>query len=179
MDKRLKLFGIINPSGRPIRIFTDAPAVPSIGIYHLLQGVVEKADNLLDRCIRSSKKTTAQPNGSTDLSRTIPYWFLAFVGLIYASGFLVVSSFLETFGIRDAGADLWKTRYIHIGVFCLMATVIPNAVTYLLSRLLPIHDKDAVADPLPYKPLRALSTVIIYIVSLLSKTSLKRLFETG
>jgi hypothetical protein len=98
------------------------------------------------------------PSTGSDLSRTVPYWFLAFVGLIYASGFLVVSNFLETYGLRDAGAELWKTRYIHIGVFCLMATVIPNAVAYLLIYLLSIDN-----NPHPHKKFRTVSTIIIYI----------------
>src|ERR1035441_9433607 len=111
---------------------------------------------------RTSTDTARAPSTRPDLSRTIPYWFLAFVGLIYASGFLVVSDFLETYGLRDAGAELWKTRYIHIGVFCLMATVIPNAVTYLLIQLLPTKTATTI-DPLPYKGLRVVSSISIYI----------------
>jgi hypothetical protein len=76
------------------------------------------------------------PGAASDLSRTIPYWFLALVGLIYASGFLVVSSFLETHGLRDAGSDLWKIRYIRVGVFCLMLTAVTNAVPYFLKHLM-------------------------------------------
>ena len=79
---------------------------------------------------------TVPPGNRSDLSRTIPYWFIALVGLIYASGFIVVSSFLETHGLRDAGSDLWKIRYIRIGVFCLMVMVIANAVPYLLIHMM-------------------------------------------
>ena len=93
------------------------------------------------------------PSTGTDLSRTIPYWFLALVGLIYASGFLIVSSFLETHGLRDAGSDLWKIRYIRIGVFCLMVTAITNAVPYFLKHLMSTR---GIASHL-------LPTIVIYI----------------
>lgn len=50
------------------------------------------------------------------LARTVPYWFLAIIGSIYASGFLVVTTHLERYGIREVGGDVWKSRYVHIGV---------------------------------------------------------------
>ena len=53
---------------------------------------------------------------AVQFARTIPYWLVAIVGLIYASGFLVVTTHLERYGIRIVGTDVWKSRYIHIGV---------------------------------------------------------------
>ena len=46
--------------------------------------------------------------------------------MIYASGFLVVTTHLERFGIRVEGTDVSKTRYIHIGVLamCLPAMIV-------------------------------------------------------
>ncbi|MBF0548814.1 MAG: hypothetical protein HQM08_30615 [Candidatus Riflebacteria bacterium] len=38
-----------------------------------------------------------------DYARVLPYCFVAFVGTIYAAGFLVVETFLEHLGIREAG----------------------------------------------------------------------------
>jgi hypothetical protein len=80
-----------------------------------------------------------RPSTGPDLSRTIPYWFLALVGTIYASGFLVVSTFLETYGLREVGTELWKSRYIHIGVFCLILPAVTNAVPYLLVHVMRIR----------------------------------------
>lgn len=65
------------------------------------------------------------PRSATDFARTIPYWFLAIVGLIYASGFVVVMIHLGTYGIRDVGGELWKARDIHIGV---LAFVFPTTI---------------------------------------------------
>jgi hypothetical protein len=39
--------------------------------------------------------------------------------LIYASGFLVVTTHLGRFGIPVEGTDVWKTRYIHVGVLAM------------------------------------------------------------
>jgi hypothetical protein len=61
-----------------------------------------------------------------DFARSIPYWFLAIVGLVYASGFLIVMVHLGSYGVRDVGGELWKARDIHIGVlgFVFPATII-------------------------------------------------------
>ena len=63
---------------------------------------------------RSDPKTTRWT--PAEQARTAPYWFLALVGLIYASGYVIEMIHLATFGIRDAGGELWKARDIHIGV---------------------------------------------------------------
>ncbi len=60
-----------------------------------------------------------QYDAAMSFARTVPFYFLGIVGLIYASGFLVVTTHLEALGIRDLGSELWKTRYVHIGVLSL------------------------------------------------------------
>jgi len=73
------------------------------------------------------------PGTSADLARTISYWFLAIVGLIYASGFLVVMIHLGTYGVTDVGGELWKARDIHIGVLALVFPItIMGTVLYVL-----------------------------------------------
>lgn len=70
----------------------------------------------------TSKQSDAEIRGKDEalqFARTIPYWLVAIVGLIYASGFLVVTTHLERFGIRVEGVDAWKTRYIHVGVLAM------------------------------------------------------------
>jgi len=60
------------------------------------------------------------------LIELLPQWILAGTGVIYAAGFLVVLAFLDRFGIREAGSDFWKARYIHIGILCLAFPLILN-----------------------------------------------------
>lgn len=78
------------------------------------------------------------PGTSTDLTRTISYWFLAIVGLIYASGFLVVLIHLGTYGVTDVGGELLKARDIHIGVlaFVFPVTIMGTAFSMLFLPLI-------------------------------------------
>jgi hypothetical protein len=41
------------------------------------------------------------------------------VGLAYGTGYLVVLTFLNRYGIREAGGEVWKLRYIYVGALCL------------------------------------------------------------
>src|ERR1700682_6403139 len=47
-------------------------------------------------------------------------WFLVVAGLVYGIGFLIVFTFLDRFGIRVEGTDLFKTRYIYVGLLFLL-----------------------------------------------------------
>lgn len=95
-----------------------------------------------------------------DFARTIPYWFIAAVGLIYASGFIVVTMFLETYGLRDLGTDLWKARYIHVGVLCSVFPIVPVISAYLLYKLVKTRHDDV---PRPYFWLRVSNVVVQYL----------------
>ncbi len=53
-------------------------------------------------------------------------------GIIYAAGFLVVLTFLETYGIYDSNVEFWKGKYIHLGVLCLSIPVVLNSTIYPL-----------------------------------------------
>jgi hypothetical protein len=58
----------------------------------------------------------------------LPQTLFAVVGFAYATGFLTVFTFLERFGVRDAGADFFKIKYIHVGILALffpMGIVVP------------------------------------------------------
>ena len=52
--------------------------------------------------------------------------------VIYASGFLIVFTFLERLGIRDAG-DLFKAKYIHVGVLYWLIPVLVGLPLYAYS----------------------------------------------
>lgn len=74
------------------------------------------------------------------LIEVLPQWILAGTGVVYAAGFLVVLAFLDRFGIREAGSDFWKARYIHIGILCLAFPLILNG-TMLSVMHLVFHGK--------------------------------------
>lgn len=85
-----------------------------------------------------------QSNASTtnkkSLVELLPSYVLAGTGIIYATGFLIVLAFLDRFGIREAGADFWKARYIHIGILCLSFPLILNGTILALKHLI-FHGK--------------------------------------
>lgn len=82
-----------------------------------------------------------QETGSRkSLIEILPSWILAATGIIYAAGFLVVLAFLDRYGIREAGADFWKARYIHIGILCLSFPLILNGTILSLVHLI-FHGK--------------------------------------
>ncbi|MEY2511031.1 MAG: hypothetical protein QOE26_1794 [Verrucomicrobiota bacterium] len=59
---------------------------------------------------------------------TIPYWFAAIAGLVYATGFLVEFTFQHALGITTS-LDVFKAKYIYIGLQCLQ---FPASVVLLL-----------------------------------------------
>ncbi len=99
------------------------------------------------RVISRRMPPTSSPEIGTHFARSIPYWFFATVGLIYASGFLAVTIFLDTFGIREAGTEFWKARYIHIGVICLALPLMLNVPFYTLLYVQDRRRKHARPDP--------------------------------
>jgi hypothetical protein len=56
--------------------------------------------------------------------QSLPQWFIAIAALIYATGFLVVFSFFERFGLRETGVEFFKAKFFHVGILCLMFPVI-------------------------------------------------------
>lgn len=66
----------------------------------------------------------------------LPQYFIAFVALLYATGFLAIMAFFDRFGIRESGAVLWRARYIHIGILVLAVPVILNGTIYSLLYLM-------------------------------------------
>ncbi len=77
-----------------------------------------------------------QPSTKKSFLETFPQLVLMATGIIYASGFLVVLAFLDRYGIRESGAELWKARYVHIGILCLSFPVILNGTILSLTHLI-------------------------------------------
>ena len=46
-------------------------------------------------------------------------WFLAITALVYGTGFLIVVTFLDGWGLRETGAEFLKAKYTHVGILCL------------------------------------------------------------
>ncbi|MCY2995409.1 MAG: hypothetical protein NTY19_47225 [Planctomycetota bacterium] len=95
-----------------------------------------------DPMTRQSAPTTqaTDPIPPKPLLEVLPQWIVAATAVIYATGFLVVLAFLDRFGIREAGTDFWKARYIHIGILCLAFPLILNGTILSLVHLV-FHGK--------------------------------------
>ena len=52
-------------------------------------------------------------------AQTLPYYFAAAAGLVYAVGFLVEFTFMNSLGITDNLIEPFKAKYIYIGFLCL------------------------------------------------------------
>jgi len=79
------------------------------------------------------------PNNKS-IFELLPQYVALSAGIIYAAGFLVVLAFLDRFGLREAGADFWKLRYMHIGILCLALPLILNGTILSLVYLI-LHGK--------------------------------------
>jgi hypothetical protein len=59
-----------------------------------------------------------------------------FIGLAYASGFIVVSTYLGRLGAREASHDLVRLKYIHVGVLSLLVPGFVLPAIYFLGKVL-------------------------------------------
>ncbi len=62
-----------------------------------------------------------------------PQWFAIIAALIYATGFLIEFTFFESLGVRGAASDIFKARYIHIGILFLQfpASIVALTLSYI------------------------------------------------
>lgn len=61
------------------------------------------------------------------------------IGLLYATGFLVASAFLERFGIGETGAEFLKIKYLQIGLLFMLfpCMVVAPIYSFLYLRIAP------------------------------------------
>jgi hypothetical protein len=71
----------------------------------------------------------------TQFARTVPYYFAALAGLIYAAGFLIEFSFMNSLGVEDSLVESIKAKHIYIGVLCLFFPVSVILIVLAISRL--------------------------------------------
>jgi hypothetical protein len=102
-----------------------------------------------------------------------PEWFLAVAALIYATGFLVVFTFFARLGIREAGTEFFKVKYVHVGILCLiipaLAAVPAYSFLYMLRRATETEHTGQVAELHVYVPsgiltLNMIATFYIFVM---------------
>jgi hypothetical protein len=67
--------------------------------------------------------------------RFLPYWFAAIAGFIYATGFLIEFTFLNSLGVSEAGTDVFKAKYIYVGLLCLQLPISAGALILGFARM--------------------------------------------
>lgn len=75
-----------------------------------------------------------QPSNLDKLS-TLPQWFIAFVGLAYATGFIAVYAFDNNFGLKGISLDFFKIKYLYVGMIFILfpiAIAIPFITLFYL-----------------------------------------------
>ena len=77
-------------------------------------------------------------------ARTIPYYFAAVAGLVYAVGFLVEFTFMNSMGVKDSLTEPFKAKHICIGILCLLypASVVGLILALLRIVLTPRNNSD-------------------------------------
>jgi hypothetical protein len=53
----------------------------------------------------------------------LPTWFAVLAGLFYATGFLIEFTFLNSMGIQESVIEVFKAKYIYVGLLCLQLPV--------------------------------------------------------
>jgi FtsH-binding integral membrane protein len=105
---------------------------------------------------------------SLDLLKYLSQMSVVVLALTYTSGFLIVTTYLDTFGLRDVGTDLFKTRYLQVGVLFMLlpaSVFVPIwAHLYLRSRS---KETGAGATPQRTRPLKTVNVLLVLNLVLL------------
>ena len=62
--------------------------------------------------------------------KDLPPFFLALAALIYATGFLIIFTFHDSYGLQGVDAAFFKIRYAHVGILFLMLPLIATCASY-------------------------------------------------
>jgi len=100
-----------------------------------------------------------------------------YVGAAYASGFLVISTYLQHFGIRDATPDLFRLRYIHVGVLCLLLPAFVLPAVYLQYKSIRSASNRLFTRTKDFEPVTALAEMLGGTMGLLMAVILYGLLE--
>jgi hypothetical protein len=116
----------------------------------------------------------------SSISDVLSKAFVTVVALLYATGFLIVFTFLGRIGIRDLG-DVLKAKYILVGALYWLIPVLIGLPTWAFVAMRERYNErkqaagDSTDSPLPAPPMRATSlidsiqfTLFLYVVVLLA-----------
>jgi hypothetical protein len=87
-----------------------------------------------------------------------PRWFIIVLGLAYATGFVIVSTFLDSFGVHDATSELLRLKYLQVGFFFLLSLGSVIILTTTLARARQLH-REALASSAQQPPAGATTNV--------------------
>lgn len=91
----------------------------------------------------SSSPPSPDKKEDRDHISTVAKGFVAVVGILYATGFLIVFTFLNRIGLQDTG-NLLKSKYLYVGVMyyiCTIIILVPIfAIVYHHKRLKELHN---------------------------------------
>lgn len=76
-----------------------------------------------------ARGAVSDPGGSAFWDK-VPHWFIPTVGLIYATGFLIIISFFDRYGLRESSGDFFKVKYLHAGILYWLLPLISLAPLY-------------------------------------------------
>lgn len=74
----------------------------------------------------NSEATPVKPTPESflvKLLQVLPALLAAIIGIVYAAGYLIEFSYINSLGIRGAGAESFKAKYIYVGLLCLQFPV--------------------------------------------------------
>ena len=87
-------------------------------------GVTPKA---LAAKLAAYRNVTARPGTAhrsfKDLATQVAQWLGIFAAVAYTSGFLAASIIFDRYGIRDAGTELVRARYVFVGIEFLLLPI--------------------------------------------------------
>ncbi|OWY70733.1 hypothetical protein B7486_14100 [cyanobacterium TDX16] len=79
-----------------------------------------------------ARPTAEQNAANSSLSDHLTLWSLIIPAIIYASGFLIVQQFHDSYGLRGIDTDFFKIRYAHVGLIFLAGPLIVGTATFAL-----------------------------------------------
>jgi hypothetical protein len=134
---------------------------------------IEKIELMTDesRCqILKSEEHDASKLFSAVITEA-PRWLFVVVGVAYATGFLVVSAYLRTFGITDTTGEFLRLRYFAIGFYFLvfLGSVMTMCVSLVGAHRLAQEGEDKAtqtkaADNYPTSFINALFRYLLFLV---------------
>ena len=81
--------------------------------------------------VRDKSKEDAAPHNSFS---HLSSWFFVFLGFTYATGFVIVSTYLGSFGVQDATGDILRLKYLQVGFYFLFFLGSLVVMTFALRR---------------------------------------------